>query len=364
VTIVLGGCPATGYSAPVTIDGQPLQLAVDTGSTDLAVALTSCANCSTEASLNPTNSICGTTAVSASYGDGSGWNGDVCSSTVQLGGEVPAVTMDFAGIKHQVNGFFRGQDCAGNSVPNSPIDGIMGLGPLDLSDIGNTANDAYVNELVAQGVADDFAILLCTQGGGDMWLGGYDASFASGPAQFTPLTGGGFWAVNLSAIGIGTGGAAHDLAGSDAEAIVDTGTEVFFMPPSAYTALASFLSTDSGATSIFGSGVLNRRFFDQFNCATPTGGQTRAEVDAALPPLTLTFPDASGAGSFTLVLPATQSYLALTPGSATQYCAGVANSGSNQTGNTIIGDAVLGSNITIFDIQQHQIGFAPQTTCD
>jgi pepsin A len=355
VTIPLAGCPSTGYTAPFTIAGETFQMIVDTGSTDTAVSLSTCQNCDVTTSYTDPTDACTSTQESSQYGDGSGWNGVLCSASAAVGTEMPAVTFEFAGITDQME-FLPTTDCAGNDLSRSTVEGILGLGPLDIDTLGQSADDAYFNELVRNGVTDTLAVLLCSSGG-SLWFGGYDASFASGSPQWTPMTMSDFWAVNLASIGLGS----TNLGGADAQAIVDTGTELFIMAPEAYNSLVHDIQTNAGATEIFGPNVLTASFFDNVSCATPSGGETRAQVDAALPPLTLTFPDGAG-GSFTLSLPATESYLAATQDG--EYCGGVYNSGSAEAGNTIIGDAVLHANITVFDEGNSRVGFVPQASCE
>jgi hypothetical protein len=360
VTVPITGCPlGPAYNVPVTIaGGQTYQLSIDTGSTDTGVALTTCSSCGVSPEYAAASGTCSGTA-STQYEDGSGWNGEVCSALVQVGGEMPAVTIDFAGITSQQQ-FFSNIACDGSTATQSLSEGILGLGPLDLDTIGSSNDDAYFSELVQQGVIDTMAVLLCSVDG-VMWFGGYDPSYATGSPQYTAMTDNQGWLVSLSSIGLGT----TNLGGADSQSVVDTGTSLFYMPTSAFNSLVSALSTDSGATSVFGSGALGTSFFSSQNvsCISPTGGQTQPQIDAALPPLTLTFPGVNG-GSFTLSLPATQSYLLPVPaGSALQYCAGVADEGA-QSGQTIIGDTALRANITIFDEGNQQIGFAPQGYCE
>ena len=306
VTIPLNGCPPLDYQGAVTIGGQTFEMEVDTGSTDTAIALSTCSNCSVTPEYSPASGVCSSQTTSSQFGSGS-WNAEVCSTTVQVGGEMPDVTIDFGGITSQTQ-FFQNATCdslvTGQQNP-SPYQGILGLGPIDLDTIGQSNDDAYFNELVANGVTDTMATLLCSSGG-LLWFGGYDPQYATAGAsvQYTPMTNSGYWSVSLSGIGLGT----TSLGGADTNAIVDTGTGAFLMGASAISSLESQLASNSGATSTFGSGALGSNFFNGgINCIQPTGGQTTAQIDAALPPLTLTFPTASGGKAFTLNMPASQS---------------------------------------------------------
>ena len=97
----------------------------------------------------------------------------------------------------------------------------------------------------------------------------------------------------------------------------------------------------------------------------PAGAPTEAEVDAALPPMTLTLPSVGGY-SFTLSFPATASYLvAATPaaGGPVEYCLAIQDSAT--TGNySIFGGPMMRANITLFDVAHAQLGFVPQSFCD
>ena len=348
-------------------------MGIDTGSTDTGVALSTCTSCGVSPEYTPAASSCtgspsscanscsGSGAPPAGctcsqYGSGS-WDAEECSATVSVGSEMPDVSIQFAGITDQSQ-FFIPTDCAGNPVNPSLSEGILGLGPLDLDTIGAGNNDAYFSQLVQQGITDTLAVLLCSANG-TLWFGGYDPQFASGSPQYTPMNQtSGYWAVSLSSIGLGS----TSLGGADNNAVVDTGTWGFYMPTAAFNALVDALSTDTGATSVFGAGAMNSSFFNEGSCLGPSGGQTRSEIDAALQPMTLTLPTAAG-GSFTLSLPATQSYLLpVTSGNVTEYCAGVGDNGQ-LGGQTIMGDSVLRANITVFDEGNNQVGFVPQTYC-
>jgi hypothetical protein len=371
VTVPLNGCPMLDYNAPVNIGGQTFQLTVDTGSTDTAVALSSCSSCGVSPEFSPSSGVCSTSPrESSTYGTGS-WSGDDCQDTVEVGTEMPAVTINFGGMTSQSQ-FFEDGDCSSlvtNQATGSPIQGILGLGPLDLDTIGTSNDDAYFNELVQQGITDTMGILLCSSGGA-LWFGGYDSQYAdpSASVQYTPMVdttqvfGADYWAVSLSGIGLGT----TNLGGADPDAIVDTGTGLFAMADSALSALESAMASSSAATTIFGSGALSASFFNSstIDCIPTLGGQTQADIDAALPPLTLTFPSTNG-GSFTLSMPATQSYLVpISANGTTLYCAGTGSGGSGNQQETIIGGPALRAYITIFDEGNSQIGFLHQTACE
>jgi hypothetical protein len=351
VTIPLGGCPFLGYDAPVTIDTQSFQLDIDTGSTTTFVAAASCSNCDVSPEYNPPASADTGQTTQSAYGSGD-VEGDVYTDTVRVGNEMPTVTLDFGGITSQQQ-FFLQEDCSGGNGQQG--EGILGLGPIDLDTIGMNSSDAYFTDLVASsmGLADIFAVNLCTSGG-NLWFGGYDTSYASGAPEYTPLVNNMYWGAAITSIGLGSTTFSNS---GDSSAVVDTGTGSFLMPSSAYSALVSALNSNAEATSIFGSGALQESF-DNGTCVSPTGNQTQAEIDAALPQLVVIVPKVGG-GSITLSMPATQSYLALMGG---QYC-GAAGDNSQASGQTIWGAPALRAYITIFDIANSQIGFAPQSSC-
>jgi aspergillopepsin I len=358
VAVPLTGCVSIGYSAPVTIGGQTFELGLDTGSADLGVALNSCADCDVSPEYAaPDGSCSGTT--SSDYGSGSlsggSWSAAICSASVQVGAQEPAVTISVAGITTQSQ-FFTNYNCAGTYS-----EGILGLGPLDLDTIGSAKTDEYFPALVQQGVPDMVALLLCSTKG-MLWFGGYDETAASGPPQYTPMTTSSAWTVNLLSIGLG----AQSLGGADGRSMIDTGTWGFYMPSAAFSALVDAVTSDPGATVAFGPGKLDANFFSNafggYGCLAPVGGQSQSQIDAELPPMTLTLPGLSG-DSFTLTLPATQSYLAPFPvKGAIEYCPGIAD--NSVIGNvTILGGTVLQAYITILDEGHRQVGFAPQSFC-
>ena len=88
---------------------------------------------------------------------------------------------------------------------------------------------------------------------------------------------------------------------------------------------------------------------------------TTAELDARLPPLTLVFPAPDGSPSVVSLKP-TDSYIPPTQsGGTTYYCSGLLPN-PGPTG-TILGTSVMLSQLTIFDLDQDEIGFAPQSFC-
>ena len=356
LTIPLTGCPLDYYYAPVSIAGQTFQMIFDTASTDMAVAMSSCTSCGVSPEYTAAAGSCSGTT-SETYGDGQSWSAQVCTASVSVGGEVPAVSFDFAAITTEAGNFFNSTDCAQDPLSSSPLyQGILGLGPLNLDSIGANPSDAYFPALVDAGVTDTFAVLLCSTGG-LAWFGGYDPQYANGPSQYTPMTDAGWWTVDMTDVQLGT----LDLGGADAHTFVDTGTRGFYLPTSAFNALMN--ASDPGFTSVFGANTLNGIFAQTF-CAAPLAGQTQSQIDAALPTLSATFPATDGGAPFTLTSPATQSYLVpVTLSGATYYCQGVGDS-ADQGGHTIMGGPMMRGNITVFDEGNRQIGFVPQAYCE
>ncbi len=355
LTIPLTGCPLDSYFAPVTIGGQAFTLLLDTGSSDTAVVLSSCTTCNVSPKFSAPGGSCSTqldTQMSL------GWVGGVCSETISVGGELPEVTMDVVGITDSPEAFGNIIDCTGQALAGQPpYQGFLGMGPLAFDTIGQASEDAYMSELVAHGVADAFGLLLCSVGG-TVWFGGYDPQFAKGPPQYTPLSMPLGWTISVSSIGLGS----TSLGAGDEKSIVDTGTQFYSMPTAAYKAFMA--QSNPGFTQILGASTLGAAF-GQKMCVVPAGAPTQAQVDATLPPMTMTLPSVGG-GSFTLSMPATASYLVpATPadGGALEYCLAIKDTAMNG-GYSIVGGPLMRANITLFDLTHAQLGFVPQSFCD
>lgn len=334
----MAGDDGFAYLAPVTIGGsQSFLLDLDTGSTTLGVAGSTCSKCGsgvTKYTPDGTATALGTTA-NAEYGAGS-WTGANYSDSVSLMGDSHgATTMDFSVMTTQ-KGFLTG----------GGMDGIIGFGP---SGAALTGTDSFV----AKRPATTFAFQLCPNGG-TLWLDGYDSSHTASAPQYAALTvGDTYYTMNVS--GMSVNGTSVAITGA---AVPDSGTtQIIASSTTGVSALQSAITGSSGYQSIFGSqditGSLN------------AGSYTRAQIDAALPPLMVTLA-APGGGSVTIQSPATQSYLFLEGGAYTFSVAADSSLSSGTGGEVsiILGDAFLHEFVSIYDLANNQIGFAPQSGCD
>jgi hypothetical protein len=357
--VTLTGCALTGYSAPVRIGtSQVFQLTVDSASTTLAVASTTCANCTEVAPLyDEAGTATGNTA-STQYADGSSWNAEVYSDSVStVGGPPQPVTLDFAAITSQTH-FFSTEDCAANSdAGSSPNQGNLGLGNPDLLSPGTTS---YFAQLAQTGdVSNALSVSLCLSGG-TLWLGGYDATAAETAPTYTPMVDSQYWSVSSSDVLLGTQSIGAGFADLN-PVTVDTATSVMVFPADVYSAVTQAILMDPAFQSAFGE--LDAGFFDQALCAPPVQAMSAAEIDAALPTLTFVFPGTSSGSTFQVSSLATQSYLTpLVSQGVTFYCAAVESLGTVSSG-TILGDTFLQGFVTVIDIGGRQIGFAPSKPC-
>jgi hypothetical protein len=349
-TIPLSSCVPTVYTAAFTIGGsQQFQLSIDTGSTTLGVASLLCTECGVTPLYTPGSSAVDEhTTADSQYGSGS-WSGEIYTDSVGAGTEV-ATPASLVAIETQSQ-FFEPLQCDSAS---GGMQGIVGLGP-SASALPGTIG--YFDALMTRtNQSDLFAIELCDSGG-TLWLGGYDPSVTTAAPVFTPFAADAYsryyYAVNL--VSVAVGGTVVPIASPPyADTVVDTGTSVFLMGMDAYTALTTAIASDLQFQSAFG-GV---SFFASAGCATVT--QTKAELDAALPTLTLTF---GSSPAITVTALPTESYLF--PYGQGQWCPaldGLAQ-GAQFPLASILGAPMLRSNITIFDRANRRIGFAPHPAC-
>jgi hypothetical protein len=354
VTVPLGGC-VPEYSASVQIGSQTFQLVLDTGSTTLGVASTACTDCSGVTPLYAPGATATDehqTAMSE-YESGNTWQGEIYEDTVGVGTPSATAPVKLVGIDSQMQ-FFGPFQC-GSSETTAAYEGIIGFAPAGAA-VGGT--NGYFDDLVGKGFAPNlFATQLCDVGG-TLWLGGYDPTAVTGPVQFVPMSTSFYSAyaylVNLASVTVDST-TVTVATGEYTDSIVDTGTSVFILQTDAFNSLTAAITSDPTFQSIVSSS--STWFNSNDNCVSLS--QTKAELDAMLPPLTLTY-GSSPAVSVTAV--ATESYLMNIEG---YYCPSLV---SQATGPEfpfagILGSPVLKSSVTVFDRAGGRIGFAPHAAC-
>jgi hypothetical protein len=354
VAVPLSSCVPIVYTMPATIGGsQMFQMILDTGSTSLGVAATGCMCGGVTPVYTP-----GPTAVdqkqmaNSMFGTGM-WTGEIYQDSVSLGTSLTAPTKLVA-IGSQTN-FFEPLMCDSKS---GGMQGIVGFGPSAAAVAGtNGFFDQYV---ATNNVPDVFATELCDTTG-TLWLGGFDPTAMMGPVQYTPLAADVsstyYYTVNLASITLNGTNVPVGSGAQLPDSVVDTGTSVFILNATAYNALTAALQGDGMFQQLFGAS-----FFPAVNSQTPackTLTQTKAQLDAALPELTLNFGSSPG---IAVKAVATESYLFSYDG---QWCSALFGADSNTLGPIagIMGSPVLRSNIVVFDRAQKRIGFAPHAAC-
>ncbi|HEY4240501.1 MAG TPA: pepsin-like aspartic protease [Kofleriaceae bacterium] len=347
-TIPLTSPDGSLWGPQVTIGTQTFFMDLDTGSTTIGVAGSACTQCT---SVTPKYAPgAGATdynhTAQTEYADGSGWSGEIWTDTVSLAHGTMGIALKFVDISMQSDFFYQNE-----------YQGIFGMGDTHNAE-PNT--DAYMNkEVAANGFTNSMAFELCgmNDGGGDgtMWLGGYDSSHASAAAVYTPLksisNNQPFYAIDISGMSIGntvvgTGAAAFE------EPVVDTGTTYFYLPSSIFTATTNAIKGSTGYTALFGTAMLR-----EDHCVTGTG-VTAAMVDAMLPSMNISMPDMNG-GTVTITALPMESYFY--DGGNGMFCYALGNGGTQDA--TTMGDAIMRNFVTVIDIGNGQVGWAPDSGC-
>ncbi|KAJ3497182.1 hypothetical protein NLG97_g2099 [Lecanicillium saksenae] len=309
------------YIASVKIGSHNWNLIVDTGSSNTWTGA--------QSSYVPysTGSDTGG-SVQVSYGSGQ-FSGEEYIDTVTYGGLT--VKSQSIGSAKSASGF-------------NGVDGIFGLGPVDLTQ--NTVSNAntvptFLDNLYKQGSipSEVLGVYFSPESGsdtndnnGELTLGGTDSSKYSGSINYVPTLRSGaaapYWGVSIASFTYGS-----TTLASGATGIVDTGTTLIYIPSSAYS---KFLSATGGKTdSSSGLAVFTKK--PTANFSIKIGSNT----------YTLT-PDQY------LVPSAQYSVFGLTSG---KYYAWINNGGSSGV-NTIIGQKFLEIYYSVYDTTNSRIGFA------
>ncbi|THH08352.1 hypothetical protein EW145_g2760 [Phellinidium pouzarii] len=207
------GSPATTYS-----------LLIDTGSSNTWVG-------AGKAYVKTSTSVQTSNRVSVTYGSGD-FSGTEFTDTVSLGSGL-TIPKQSIGVASQSQGF-------------SGVDGILGIGPVDLtldtlSPATGSSIPTVTDNLFSQGVISANEIGVSFEPtteevdtNGELTFGGTDSSKFTGSITFTPLTttspASEFWGINQS-IKYGTTTILSETAG-----IVDTGTTLLLIASNAFSA--------------------------------------------------------------------------------------------------------------------------------
>jgi Xylanase inhibitor C-terminal len=164
------------------------------------------------------------------------------------------------------------------------------------------------------------------------------------------ISGDKFYAASMSSIEV----AGQDLglpASSFGDAFVDTGGDALWLPQATFDAVVAKIGSDANFTKLFGPATAF--FKSDFDACVPLV-QSPDELDAMLPPLTLTF-----AGGVTVQAPATSAYLMNFPGCG--YSPALFTRGANNDGLPPIemGAPILHNKLIVIDRANQRIGFAP-----
>jgi hypothetical protein len=309
------------YVAPVTIGGTTWQLIVDTGSSNTwCGAQSSCEKTSTGTSTGGT--------ISVSYGSGS-FSGKEYKDTVSFGGLT--VSSQSIGSATTSSGF-------------DGVDGIIGFGPVDLTEdtVSNVDTvPTFLNNLYSEGTISTEVLGVSFQPesgsdtddtNGELTLGGIDSSKYTGTLTYHDTATSGdaseYWGISIASFTYGS-----TTLESSASGIVDTGTTLIYIPTSAYD---KFLTAADGKTdSSSGLAVFTTEPTSNFGIKIGSTTYTLTPAQYLVPSSQYT-------------------YYGLTSGKYYAYI----NDGGSSGVDTIIGQKFLENYYAVFDTTNSRIGFA------
>ena len=319
---------------PVKIGSQDFILNLDTGSSTVAVASTSCASCHaqlvTPLYTHAAPAVATGQRASISYEGGDGLSGPVFTDHVQMfspvnGGLAPApVAMRLIAADTQ-NAFF--DTCRSDNGKSNGLNGIIGVS-MDGSDVDGT--DDYFSMVIKNNptVPKQFTLQLCPS---DLMLYLGEAPNAA-PSTWAPLLGTTDWALDVAAIRLGkaTVGTPFPVSVGDENSdkvysIVDSGTTDWSLPSATYDLVLHSLSANKVFHEIFPTSA------SYGECRLLPAGMTLAQVDAAMPTLGVQF-----RGGAVFDLPASRTYLS--------FCTGgkYVSLGLERADNSSPGEHILG----------------------
>ncbi|KAJ6538784.1 aspartic peptidase A1 [Mycena vulgaris] len=241
---------------------QPFNVILDTGSSDLWVADTSCSSCDGTPLFNPSqsSSFKQSSSLTTTISYGSGQVAGVVSRESVSMGNFSLTSQGFLSVKQTSDGLLSGS-----------VSGIMGLAFNALS---STRSEPFWQGLIDdnQLAAPEMAFWLTRfrgqrgvqeeEPGGAFTLGGTNSSLFTGEIEFLDMAGGGqpsFWLLGVSSITV-QGQAVNVATGDAALAAIDTGTTLIGGPTDDVNTIWNAIPGSSPIRSMPG--------FFQFPCST------------------------------------------------------------------------------------------------
>jgi len=349
-----GGIESNGeFYAELQIgsDSQTFDVQVDTGSSDLLIFGQGCGNCgssptydyslSSDSSLLPCASSCplcadvaseSTCSFSDTYGDGSNVQGFVVTDVLAVGSSISGVNVELGSIQTSSSNF-----------ENPPVSGIWGLAYSSLSDWDGTT--AFDNIVQQDGIPNSFSMCLTTSD--PVMSLGVDYSSDS-RFSWTSITQQTYYAVSMEDLQVdGNSLGLSPNAYNNPLTIVDSGTTLFYVSNTAYSALVSSFGALCGSNSLHGicdvsstqtmfDGVCYQMSQSQLN-AYPSIGVVLSGISD---PLTL--------GPTQYLVP-----------QGSYYCFGIYPSAKF----SILGDVFMQNWHVVFDRANSKVGFGPIDSC-
>ncbi len=360
--------PVEFYAPLLTVGGVKFAMDLDTGSTTTAIAGSGCTDCNQTPdvpayTLSPTYTP-GSAATDehvtadSEYADGTGWYGEVWSDAISLENGTPSATINLVDISTQIDPNDKANAMAGFFSDNG-YQGILGMGPPENA-VGTTG--AYFQAITGSGgIAPIMAFEMCSTDG-TMWLGGFDATHASGPMAYAPMdpvdNNNPFYSVSLTGALVGSGSVSGSASAEDLELwTVDTGTSVFVPTTPVYTAAVKAIEASSGYKTLFGSASFDPTDSNPNGCITALSAVSDDQVDQMLPPFVMTMKNAAGGSDIAVSAPALSSYLY--DNGSNQFCTGMFDGGTE----AIIGDELLQGFVVVVDQKNNQVGWATDGGC-
>lgn len=269
---------------------------------------------------------------------------------------------------HSAEPFFFNNPCNDASPAERATvfsQGIIGIGPQAIA-ADNT--DSFMMKLLSSSgdptLERSFAIRMC-EDGGDLWIGGSDASTYVAAPLYTPLSGPFFGVTPTAALldGKAVPGATFPAPSPNYISAVDSGTTYWTLPPAVHDGIISSLNANAAFSKFFSAGFWTD---DSGRCLTPkadptTGAvPTLAQMQAEMPTLTITFASGlsvtmDGIGSY--IMPCSKRYNSFTPGI-------FSDGGSDgQFELSIWGWAFMNQFIVHHDLANNRLGFSVRKGC-